>query len=133
MRVCLDDGALLQEDLSHHRAVAVDETSLDLRGHALFRNLVPAVMRSKLHCSPPLNAETLPVARPSAFRSGTIKAASPPRRCICTTCFASFARSSSASSPGSGRCPSGGVAQLVGSLNRPHEVRGSSHPSPPAA
>src|SRR5687768_1454912 len=79
MRVCLYNGTLLQEDLSHHRAVAVDETALDLRGHALFRNAVPAVMRSLLHFGLP------------SERGNSIEAASAAlhlRRLACVTWFA---------------------------------------------
>src|SRR3990170_4516928 len=54
MRVCLDDGAFLQEDLRDHRALAVNETALDMRGHALLRNAVPGVMCAELHRGPPL-------------------------------------------------------------------------------
>ena len=53
VRVRLHDRALLQEHLRDHRALAVDETALDLRGHALLRDAVPGVMRAQLHGCPP--------------------------------------------------------------------------------
>jgi hypothetical protein len=49
MRVRLDDRTSLQEDLRDHRALTVHEAALDVRGHALLRDAVPAVMRSEFH------------------------------------------------------------------------------------
>jgi hypothetical protein len=51
-----DDGALLEEYLRDHGTIPMDEAPLELRGHAFFRNVVPAPMRSQFHGGPPLNA-----------------------------------------------------------------------------
>jgi hypothetical protein len=73
----LDNGASLQKDLSHHRALAVDKTALDLCGHALFRDPVPAVMRPQFHRSSSNAIAGDNTTRSWMSGSGTIEVASP--------------------------------------------------------